>query len=348
MLACGQLGVPVLIPELVLWEAEAISLQKTAESIKSADAAFQRAAARISSFELSGHTWPDRQSRKKAYGTTVAELASEWKWSVAPLPKVSLAEAVLRSVHHDAPFADADTGFRDSLIVWSLLEQLQSGNVLGLIASDNAFFEARIKRASTVGGVSLRIFRTPEEAWDTTVRMVRASSTKEVLAYWEQENNRLVAALEADRERLEEFVREHLQIPERPSGVAGSITAVRAIRVMGIQGAHVTFGAGKSDNDHAHVEVTLKIEVMLTSYPATRPRLMRVGQTADDVSSVEDMTPSTAVVEIDGVATVSMRLSTWAEDPHATLRIHYAAVEFGTPAEQLARRMALLELIGKK
>jgi hypothetical protein len=141
---CKALEVPVLIPELVLAEAQIVSLERTAEIIQKAQDALRRAGDRLAGLVDPGAiTWPNRPARRTAYDSVVKGVSDRWSWTELPLPDVSLGEAVYRSARHEYPFAITDISFRDSLILWSLLDALKPGDILGLIAIDGFFSERR-------------------------------------------------------------------------------------------------------------------------------------------------------------------------------------------------------------
>jgi hypothetical protein len=187
--SCAELNVPVLIPQLVLWELEAVWIRTTASVVKDARESMRNVVRRLPTFNAALGSSPDDAMVAATYHEAVKALEVDWKWTVSPLPPVSLDDAVMRSVKYEPPFADADSGFRDSLIVWSLLQSLAPGNVLGLAAADSAFAQPRMKDAAAAANVKLQIFKSVPEAWTTLEGMVRLSTHFELLAFWEKQNN---------------------------------------------------------------------------------------------------------------------------------------------------------------
>ena len=142
---CQKLGVPVLMPEDALLEVKAECLRQT-------NAAIEKTRQRVS--DLTRRTagmvdgdavkWPTRDEVEAGYGSAADALIARWGCAEVPVPEGKLLETVARSARHEPPFPDGDVSFRDSLIVCSLMDHLKAGDVLGLMARDRFFLDARI------------------------------------------------------------------------------------------------------------------------------------------------------------------------------------------------------------
>jgi hypothetical protein len=339
--ACQQLGIPLLIPEIVLAETDAEVARKTDEAIEAARHALSRAAGRLSGDLNAKVEWPDEKTRTAAYTDAIARLADDWRWTVVPMPKVSLAEAVIQSIRHEPPFPAEDKGFRDSLIVWSLLDHLKKGDILVMIGADKAFADARMIEPAKNRGIELHVFASPQAAWDVIEKLVRRRTAGEIFAAWEARSQRIVAALEQDRAGLEGFVRDNLRIPERPYGVEGRIETVHDVQVVGIE--HALLRLFSDNLADASAELKLRVTVTISRYTPSLPRAMRVGETVDDVS------PNFAgheriLTELDAFASITLHV-TWPEDDQQLPTVKYIAAEFGTPQERLLRGVALRKVL---
>jgi hypothetical protein len=341
--ACQQLGIPLLIPEIVLAESDAEFARKTEEAIDAARQALSRAAGRLSGGLNANVEWPDEKVRTAAYADAIATLADDWRWTVVPMPKVSLTDAVIQSIRHEPPFPAEDKGFRDSLIVWSLLDRLKKGDILVLIAADKAFADGRMIEAAKRCGIELHVFASPQAAWEVIEKIVRQKTAGEIFAAWEAHSQRIVAALEQDRAGLEAFVREHLRIPERPYGVEGRIETLHDVQVVGVE--HALLQLFSDNLTDASAELKLRVTVTISRYRPSVPRAMRVGETVDDVS------PSFGeheriLTDLDAFASLTLHV-TWPEDDQQLPTVKYIAAEFGTPQERLLRGVALREAMSK-
>lgn len=342
--SCRSMEIRVLMPELALAEAEAVWVRKTAEAIEKADAAIEKAAWQMRGLrlvDLAGLPWPDRDARLDYYRRTVAGLKEAWNWVVVPLPDVALREAVLDSLAHEPPFAPTDSGFRDSVLMWSLLQAVPKGSTIGLIAEDRSFKKPHIDQATKRRGVCLHVYQSPQEAWRDTEMMIKNAGLLTMLDEWNVRNEQLKAAVEVDREHLDEFVAEQLRVSEYPSGVNGRVESVREVHVRGIDLVHGMFGEKPTD---ATIMVAVTVNVVVTSLSGLGPRTLGIGEVFEVGAPAESV--KTAEVEIDGTAHVSVALA-WPKEAEGALSLTYGTVRFSTAEEDRMQRKALIEAMKK-
>ena len=340
---CQKLGIPVLIPEIVLSEAEAEWMRITKEAIDAARNAVSRMREKLPGIDIPMVALPDERTRIAAHADARRRLADEWNWVAVPLPPASLAEAVDRAIRHEPPFPADDSDFRDGLIVWSLLEHLKAGDVLGLIAPDGAFSDRRMVDAAKARGIELRVYKSPPDAWEDVEEMVKLTAARESIAEWEARTREIVKALEGDRDRLDTFVRENIRIPERPYGIEGRIEAVHAVQVMAVHSALLP--VFKDNWSDASAELAIQVVVTVSRYTPTPPRVMRVGESADDVSrGFGDH--ERRVIAREAWASVKLKV-TWSDDGRQPQSIEYLDVEFGTSEERLLESVAMREALGR-
>jgi hypothetical protein len=262
-----------------------------------------------------------------------------------PVPDAPLREAVERSARHEHPFAAADTGFRDSVIVWSLLDALKEGDEFGFIAGDTVLGDRRVAETFVQRNIKLRVFKTAGEAWTVTEGMARATALVAKFDEWEKLNDRLVQAIKSERERLERYVVDHLTVPEVPFGVQGRVLAVHAIRVGDVTSAHMPMKGPFGPRPDAEAEVEVKVEATINRYTPSPSRTLHVGEKIGDYPVVG--TTDTVVAEIDGHATLTLKVAC-PEDDRELPQVEYTGIEFGTAEQRLAQRLALIELMGGK
>ena len=293
--------------------------------------------------DLPGLPWPDRDTELDYYRRTVAGLEEAWDWALVPLPDVTLRDVVLESLAHEPPFAPADSGFRDSVLVRSLLQAVPEGSTIGLIAGDRSFKKPHIDQAAKRRGVRLHVYQSPQEAWRDTEMMIRNAGFLAMLDEWNARNEQLKAAVEVDREHLDEFVAEQLRVPEYPSGVNGRVEAVREVHVRGINFVHGMFGERPTG---ATIMVAVTVNAVVTSLSGPGPRTLGIGEVFE--VGVTAASVKTAEVEIDGTAHVSVALK-WPKEKEAegARSLTYGIVRFSTAEEDRMQQEALIEALKK-
>jgi hypothetical protein len=342
VLGCRKAGIPLLISELALAEVEAVWTRQTADAIQAARRAMSLANRKLPGLiDAESVCWPNETAQRNSYAVALEKLRARWDWRIAPIPQVSLNDAVMRSVRHELPFAETDRAFRDSLILWSLLDQLTPGDHLGMIAADKVFPAQRMIDAASVRQIDLTVFQTPQAAWTVVNDMLHAEETEEFLAELDQERDRLEAALRADRERLDRFVRENLVIPERALGIDGRISEFHQIRLGEIISVQPPFAVDGTQRGSA--DVALRAGVTINRYTLAPVRVMRIGQSVTDVSPVLGQ-GETTLTEVDAFATVTFRID-WSPEEKEPPNIEYESAEFSTAEQQQLNRQTLLDLM---
>ena len=284
---CNALNVAVLLPEIVLTEAQATWERRTRELV-------QKCRDNVSELDRRapdlGTNWtlPDRKALTKSYAMAAEDVIARWEPTIVPLPKVSLEEATRLSSRQELPFADGDVSFRDSLILWSMLNALKEGSVLGFLAEDKFFLHGRVRAMAKAQGSSVVVFNTLEDARTLVETMARVTALGEVFEASERQEDRLLTALRKDFERLEAYVRAELRVPEYPFGLSGHVEAVHNIKVLKLTHAHVRLPFEAKTSPDASADLALKVEVTISKIKPAGPREMGVGESVEDVCRPSD------------------------------------------------------------
>jgi hypothetical protein len=333
------------MPELVLAEAEAAWQRKIAETIKNAKKAVSELERRLAAyFSAEDLLWPSPDASAKYYHTALAEIEGMWRWTVAPIPATSLQATVLSAARHEPPFADGDTGFRDSVILLSLLDQLSEGDVLGLVSEDTRFIKGRISGVEWKKGVTVKVLESAEVAKGVVAALATASQSAELIATWNARRAQLVSSVNADYPRLERFIRHNIEIPEYPYGSDGRVVTVRDIKIGQAESAELPLlGSGPSEGT---VHVPLKVEVILERYAESVRRPMRIGQSSADANPVRG-TGTTGIAEIDALAVIKVAIE-WplGQDDNPEI-LSYTGMEFSTPEHQKMLHDAIVDALGR-
>lgn len=337
VLSCNQVAVPVLVPELVLSEAETVWFRRTKESIKAADDKVGQASNRLPHpLRATAVKWPAPEELRQSFRDAAKVTLDRWKVQRVPVPSVSLEAALERAVLHEPPFHTEDANFRDSVIFWSLLDAVPKGSLLAILSADEFFSKRPIARAAADRGIELVQFKSVQAAWEPMEKWMKATAFADGLAELERVSALVQEAVEADRENLERYVRENLIVPENPPGVTGTIEAVHDVGLKRVAAAHVAFF--RPDMSDGFAEVVLTIEVTLYRYAATN-RGMRAGQGLEDVSAIQGTFERT-IAKIEAAASVDLTIE-WSGAVGASApALKYAGVTFGTPVQRLASMLA--------
>jgi len=330
---CRALDMPLAIPELVFVEAREEWLRDTMESLGTAKEQIERLSRRTDG--LINHAqvkWPSRAELEAKYDKAVNELIDKWKLRKIPLPSVTLTEAAIRAAAHKPPFKSADKNFRDGLIVWSLLQQVSSGAMLGFLARDNFYSETQVHKAAKSEQVTLLIFKTARDAFGVLETQFNNASLAKARERWQKANQRLRKAVEADFPRLEEYIRENLAIPQQ-SGTA-QVLAFHELTLGSIESAQTVIPFDDPHNEAGSVSVlaSIKVTQQFRGNAYRNPDRLRIGESVPGfIFPLPEPGPGPRrfypyTDDVSGVVTVQLRIN-W-PDGDAPPGIDFENLEF--------------------
>ena len=341
---CRALGLPFLIPELVEVEIAAVWKRRTDEATQKSRRYLEEVAGRVRGLiKPEQITWPTDQQLDDLYLEATNRIAQEWDYYSPPIPKVALPDLLRSAARHEPPFKSEDVAFRDAIVVMSVIEVVEKGAIVGLIADDNYFQDAAVQAAAKAKGVELVIFKTPQEAWAVVEGMARITEFAKVFEESDRQRKRLLHVLESDRDRLDKFLREHLAVPQYLLDY-GSVRAVHDMTLGEIIGVDVGLPLNEKKGIPeavARIELQLNVATERFSTPPEVP--LRIGQIA---SSQPLPTVETFAGEISGQARVQLAIK-WPSEEETPPIVEYLRAEFRTERDLEIERQALIEALGK-
>lgn len=131
-----------VLPEIVQWEIANQAQREIAEQV----ARYRAAGAKLRRLEIEAPTFNEGPNLGKERVALATEELRKTILScggrIAPIPNVSHAELVRRSLDHRRPFDTGDRGYRDTLLWHTALELLREHHSVVLVSNDKAAFVA--------------------------------------------------------------------------------------------------------------------------------------------------------------------------------------------------------------
>jgi hypothetical protein len=282
-----DLAVTILIPDLVLQEVEQVWAELTNRSLDKLRGELSRLSRALEGLmpDLLDQT-PDKASVEGYQSALLETIRTEWPdgWplKILPLPKVSLEQAVRQSAQHQPPFAPTDTAFRDSLILWSILEAVPKGASIAIISGDDFYTSEHATAAAKERGVTLKVFKTPADLWREAETALNQITVAEFMDKYHGLQKQLSAVIDAQREELTSFIRHQLDVPEYLPEVSGSIEAVHDLAVKEIRSPTVPFSGTKREAVTTEsVVVTIALTATVSRFGLPQRRRFKVGEAQD-------------------------------------------------------------------
>jgi hypothetical protein len=274
------LGIRLCLPEVVRQELEGHWIRKVRNQ-------WQNTNSQIAT--LSGMVKPLRDFSKLPDPPTREELLQKFrdasvglteKMILVSFTRKPLSDFVSMAIFREAAFNDSGRGFRDSVILCSVLEHMvASKSATGvLVSEDEDFQNAGVAQLTVSSKVELRILKT----LDDIESLLKQSRNVAIRKYVEQEQRQLMDALTQRMPDLEKYLVENLVITPSDLRVWGTVKKVESLQLLEIENAHEGFFWPQERPTEPNLvrvsaDVKLRLNLDVEAYSLTDPVRLKVG-----------------------------------------------------------------------
>ena len=303
----GRLGSTLAIPDSVLHGLEYHWTHMTREAVKGLRESAQKVSRRLGALGLAGVQQPPvaiDNTAIDAYRATVAGLLEEHRIARVPLTACPLAQIYSRAVQHLPPFSKkGDAGFKDTVHLLSILDDLGEHGESGVLVTDDGDFD-NLGALASASGSSIELTVTkPGDLADLLKSRLAEDAQEEIRL----DQRKMQQAITDSRRQLERFLTENLEVPAGslyPFSSPDELVSVRPTRLFP---PSTPIPVTRSENDTVPFQVEVEVELVVVKTESSfgeRPPL-KVGRSADEAGHwtilipgkrVEDRTRRTAVV----------------------------------------------------
>ncbi len=173
---------------------------------------------------------PQESDVYNAYLATVERLVEERPLVRAAPPLRGTAELFELAIHHATPFKEKGKNFQDAVISLAAIDDLASlpEKSGAFVSRDDIFDQRTLDAFCEPLGVYLKLFQNEDALIADLRSFVTASMTHE----WAEEERLVMAAFQANQSRLEAFIAENVEIPQRWGPLGDRIISVSRIEIM--------------------------------------------------------------------------------------------------------------------
>jgi hypothetical protein len=227
------LGVSVFLPDVVEAECEAEWLRRFDVRPKQLTGALDALAAHTGSFKRPRIELPSVAEARADYLRRTEVTKDAFGIVTSTLTGRPLADLILNAAQHAFPFPASDSGFRDAVILLSVLEHVGAAAepILVFLVSDDTFFAA--KGTALPNGSEIRTVVKDLKSVDDVLRHLYA---KGILTKWTADNQKLSAVLDNDKAAPAAFLTSNLSIPIGFSFFG--MSAVKAVHGLTLKKIH--------------------------------------------------------------------------------------------------------------
>jgi hypothetical protein len=202
--------ISVVVPEAVEREVKAHWLRELQERLKELVKTERKFAATIEKIGLdSGPTTEEQcdfDSAGSKYDEVVEELKTEWGIVSAPLPSVTLDRLFQMAIDKEALFEDAASGFQDTVILFSAIDDLMQfpGESGILVSEDKVFCQQGTQDLIARLSADSKVYKSVAD----TIALLKSNLDDYLRHEWDGDERLAVAEMWRQKEAIQAFVRD--------------------------------------------------------------------------------------------------------------------------------------------
>ena len=193
-----------------------------------------------------------------------------------PTPAIDVRDLCLKCINRLPPFAESDKGFKDAVILETILQhaaEYHKGCHIMVVTGDAAFTDSRIEASFDEAGVALHVAQSsPQTVVGEAVKMMQAMVRGAGLALFAEESRRIEEFVKRHEKDVLAYVEASAQVTmpwlhgiwrsrrddEHENLTNRTIERIDAVRLIGVESAH---RAVKETDDTTRVPCTIRVSV---------------------------------------------------------------------------------------
>jgi predicted nucleic acid-binding protein len=248
-----------------------------------------------------------------AYRERTRNLKEKWKIETVPLTLRATDELFRMAVCGEPPFQEKDVGFQDTIIYFSVLDDLvkEPKQVGAFVSQDRIFSDPRILDHATAAGITIEVYSNIEDVYKELDNRLETVMKKA----WDTDKLRAQYALTQRLSDIQKYLSENLEISEDDLGFGRSIQAVRNLEVQCVRNVQTPFLLDRKENEPVRISFEIELTVTLEierPYIPQLPSRLKVGQ---ETAGLESRT----LGEIFGGPAQEERLMPWVAEAEAVV-----------------------------
>jgi hypothetical protein len=235
----------------------------------------------------------DLKKLERDYDDLVERVLTSNGIEISPVTDRPAKELFVLALTTEPPFADKGTGFKDAVILDSIVDHLTHNPANGttaIISGDGDFGENAVRRISGQDGLDLVFFKSVENANEFFHSALTELAKEQVRV----DRAKALAALERKTNEIATFIRESVSFRTADFGFWGAVVALPNMEIVKIRNVTTPLPWTRQDNEFVplscRVEVLIQVEVK--TIPLPPPQLYKVGDREDSTSSFAELLAS--------------------------------------------------------
>lgn len=252
----GKLNIRLYIPEIVIRELEQKFIDGTEKSINGINSEYQKLKKIVQQkIDLS---IPNLEVLKEVYVTEVQNLIKNNKLIIIPIPPANIGALIDKAVKRVPPFEGKDKGFRDAMIIESIIEYGVNNKIktFVFISLDKIFEHEIVAKNARSKGIELYLQKRIKDINEKIFELVD-QKLQEVI---KEREKRALIFLKTQEDEINKYLKTNFEISEYDIGdLSGLPLSMIEAKLVNIESAAIE---DKEDNKKGisfEAEVNLKM-----------------------------------------------------------------------------------------
>ena len=272
-----SLNINLYIPEIVIRELEQKFMDKTDESINKIKNEYKKLKKIVQDkFDLSA---PKLEDIRVVYAKEVQNLINSNKLRIIPMPSIKADELIDKAIKRVPPFEGADKGFRDAMIIESIIAYGVSNKIKNFVfvSFDKIFENGEIAMAAKSKGIGFHLEKRISDVNEMIFKLLGQVEQK----FIKEREKRAIALLKTEEDEINEYLKTNFEITEYDiSGLHGIPLRMLEVKLVNIESAVLE---EKEDNKigisfEAKVTVTMLVRSFGLGFGLPEVRRFKIGE----------------------------------------------------------------------
>ena len=305
---------PLFLPEPVEIELERKWLRDFTEAqaeLQGRAKDFSRHMAIVGMEELS-LSLPGEGEVLVSYKRRTTEIKEKWPLISTPFTKQEVRRFFDMATIQELPFEKDDKGFRDTVILYSIIDHLRNedGVIGALAANDRVFGKPEVAHLIKQAGVELEVYDSTDKILDE----FRKRYDDAVTTAWNALERSALKAVNGKLPELQKFISDNLEMPEElfESSFGGiTVDKVEIVEVRSVRTPD-PFEHPQSGATTITMNVALKVYYLKQGFSPRPPRSLKVGDSSINIqtdTTIGEILPMVIEKTLDCVAEVEAEAS---------------------------------------
>ncbi len=213
------------------------------------------------------------------------------RFTLIPTTSRPLSEFVTLATKYRATFEENDKGFKDAVILCSILDFMKEQQVFAavVVSRDGVFGSPAATSFWQSENAKLEVLESIDELAARISNYVSHELNAAWAAHEEEDRQKLLTTVEPLRSDLETYIVENLAVSSSDLSVQGVVKQIKRLELLSIEGVHAALAANEEGDVNVSIDAKIKLELDVQTFTLSPPPKLKVGGTAQESAPTVDI-----------------------------------------------------------